>query len=231
MRQITFQKVLQTDTVPFAELGDRAQTPDGRLWVYVKANEALVLHNALTRTANSDQDTLSSSTDGDGDEIFITQSGASFTAGEFEKAYGLIDAGTGSGQFFKIRTNNATQLTLFKDYALTTSLAVADSDAVIARPHLAEKTAITTLHQVPVGIAQVAFSANEYGWALERGMGAVLAGTALTANELTTPGDDTEGTLTNIGTDESMEDVSTFGRCVVANGTADESAMIDVNLL
>lgn len=231
MRQITFQKVLESNTVPLAGLGEQALTPDGRLWRYVKANEAISLGHATTRTANSDQDTLASSSDPAGNRTVVTQSGASFTAGDFADAYLLIDAGTGSGQFAKIKTNDATRLFLYPDYALGTALDVSDSDGVIVRPHLAEKTAITVLNQVPIGVAQVAIASGSYGWVLERGPGVVIAGEALTANEQCTPGDDTEGEVKNIANGETPDDISSFGRCLVANGSADEGAMVDVHVL
>ena len=231
MREITFQKVLETNTVPLAKLGELAITPDGRAWRYVKANEALSLGHASTRIANSDQDTLASSTDGAGNETIVTQAAAGWTAGDFDDAYLLIDDGTGAGQFAKIKTNDATNLFLYEDYALSTSLSVSDSDGVIVRPHLAEKTAVTTLHQVPIGVAQVAFAANDYGYVLERGPGVVVAGAALVANELCTPGDDTEGEVITVASGETFDDASTFGRCLVANASADKGAMIDANVL
>lgn len=227
MRQITFQKVLETTTVPTAGLGEIAVTPDGREWQYVKANEAASKGHALTRIADSDQDTLSSSTDENTEITIITQAGATFTTGQFEDSYGLINDGTGEGQVFKVRTNDATRLFLYRDYRLTTALAVADSDAVIARPYLAEKTAVTTLNQVPLGIAQVAFAAADYGWALRRGPGVVIAGAALVANEQCTPGDDTEGEVITVGSGETLDDASTFGRCLAPNTNADKGALID----
>lgn len=231
MKEITFQKVLETNTVKLGELGERAVTPDGRQWRYVKANEALSLGHALTRIANSDVDTVSSSNDDAGNTTRITEGSAGWTVGQFENAYGLVDAGTGEGQFFKVETNSADTLQLYADYALSTALDVSDSDIVLVRAYLAEKAAVTTLHQVPLGVAQVAFSANDFGWVLERGPGSVVAGEALTANELCTPGDDTEGEVKNIANGETPDDISTYGRCLVANATADKAAMIDVNLL
>ncbi len=230
MRIITFQHVLEVSDVPLAggaQLGDRAQTPDGRQWVYVKANEALVLANATTRVANTDQDTVSSSTNGVSEEIFITESGGGFTVNTFENAFGLVDQGTGEGQFFKVENNTDTTLRLYTDYALGTSLDVASSDIVLVRPHLAEKTAVTTLNQIPIGGTQVAFAANDFGWQLERGVGTILAGAALVANELNTPGDNTEGTVITIANGETPDDVSSFGRTLVVNSTADKAAMID----
>lgn len=230
MRQITFQHVLQTSTVNQGgyDLGARAETPDGRLWQYVKANEALALGHATTRIANVDVDTVSSSTDGNGEITRITEASAGWTAGAYDNAYVLVDDGTGEGQHAKVESNTADTLRLYRDYRLTTALDVADSDIFIVRPYLAEKTAVTTLNQVLIGVAQVAFAANDYGWVLTRGPGIVIAGAALVANEQATPGDDTEGEVIGITNGETPDDVSSIGRCIGANTTADKGALIDV---
>ena len=231
MKYITFQDVLQTATVQQAsELGERAETPDGRQWVYVKANEALSKGHIATRIANTDVDTVSSATDGDGDITRITEASAGWTAGQFQNAYGLVDDGTGEGQYFKVEDNTSDTLRLYKAYELTTALDVADSDIVLVRPFLAEKSAITTLNQILLGVAQVAFAANEYGWLLTRGPGGVLVGAVVVANEQVTPGDDTEGEGTGVGAAETVDDVSSIGRVLVANTTVDKHALVDVDI-
>lgn len=231
MRQITFQKTLETTTVAQAALGEQAITADGRGWVYVKANEAISLAMASTRIANTSvATTISSATDGDGLITKITKASAGWTVGQFADAYGLIDLGTGQGQFFKIRTNTADTLVLYREYALGTALS-ADSTMVLVRPYLAEKSAVTTLNQVPTGVAQVAFASGDYGWHLTRGPGVIIAGSAVVvANEQVTPGDDTEGYVIGIANGETPDDVSTYGRTLVANQTADKVALIDTLL-
>lgn len=232
MRTITFQNVLQASTTQQAGLGDQAVTPDGRSWRYVKANEAISLGHATTRTANVDVDTVASSTNGAGQSVFITEASAGWTPGDYDNAWGLVDDGTGAGQFFKIKRNTTDTLELYEEYALSTALTVAAADdIVIVRPYLAEKTAITVLHQVPIGGAQVAIASASYGWVLERGPGVIIAGAALVANELCTPGDDTEGEVITVASGETADDASYFGRCLVANASADKGAMIDYNVL
>lgn len=230
MRQITFQKTLQTDTVRLANLGDLAVTPDGRVWRYVKANEALSLGHVATRIANTDVDTVSSSTDGNSEITNITEASAGWTVGTYDDAYGCVDDGTGEGQVFKVKTNTADTLRLYRDYRLTTALAVADSDIVLVRPFLAEKAAVTTLNQILLGVAQVAFSASDYGWVLKEGPGVVIMGDAAVANEQVTPGDDTEGEAIAIANGETPDDISTVGRTLVANTTVDKGALIFVDV-
>lgn len=230
MKQITFQKVLQTNTVAQANLGDLAVTPDGRVWRYVKANEALSLGHVTTRIANTDVDTVSSSNDGDSDRTRITEASAGWTVGQFDDAYGCVDDGTGEGQVFKVQTNTADTLYLYKDYKLTTALDVADSDIILVRPFLAEKSAITTLNQILLGVAQVAFAANDYGYVLKEGPGVVIMGNTAVANEQITPGDDTEGEAIAIANGETPDDISTVGRVLVANTTVDKEALIMVDV-
>lgn len=231
MRDLTFQKVLQADATQQARLGDRGQTPDGRQWVYVKANEALTKHHVATRIANTDVDTVYSSTDGAGLKTRITEASAGWTVGQFADAYGCVDDGTGEGQIFKVEDNTADTLRLYRDYALSTALTVAAADdIVLARPYLAEKVAISTLNQILIGVAQVAFAASDYGWLLYRGIGGVLMGDTAVANEQVTPGDDTEGEAIAITNGETPDDISIVGRVVVANTTADKAALVDVNV-
>lgn len=232
MRLITFQNVLQQSDVPQAgaELGGRAATPDGREWVYVKANEAISKGHVATRIANVDVDTVSSSSDGDGDRTYITKASAGWIVGAYQNAYGLVDDGTSEGQFFKIKDNTADTLNLYKDYKLTSALAVADSDIVIVRPYLAEKSAVSVLNQILIGVAQIAISSGYYAWVQSKGPGCVLMGDTGVANEQVTPGDDSEGEAIAITNGETPDDISSVGRVLVANTTVDKLAMVDINV-
>lgn len=230
-REITFQKVLQTETVQQAStLGERHYTADGRRWIFVKANEALTLAHVATRIANTTVTNITStSNNGRSQTVFIAKTGAGWTVGQFQNAYGLVDDGTGEGQFFKVKDNTATVLELFEDYRITTALDTT-SDLRVARPHLAEKVAITVLNQVIIGGAQVAFAANDYGWLLERGHGTVLMGDTAIANEQVTTGDDTAGECIAVTNSETVDDVSLVGRVIAANTTADKAALIEFNV-
>jgi len=58
MNQITFQSVKDTSTSPIVNVGQRAQTPDGREWVYVKAAEAISAYQAVVPDAVVAVDTV-----------------------------------------------------------------------------------------------------------------------------------------------------------------------------
>lgn len=231
MKQITFQSIFDTPTAPQATLNSQAQTPDGRIWEYLKATEAISQYMVVSNPANTDVDTVSSATDGDGHIVFVTEASAGWTAGDFQDHWLLVDDGTGEGQVAKIKDNTADTLELYKDYRFTTAMAVADSDIVIRHEPDAEKVAVTTLVTPLKGVAQVAFAASDYGYFLKRGIGGVLAGEVITINVSLTPGDDTEGTAEIGDTAKGLFDESYIGRCLVANTTADKAALVDINIL
>lgn len=226
MRTIGFQDVLQDSTVSMANLGERAVTPDGRQWVYQKANEAISLGHVVVPVANVDVDTVSSSADEAGSIIYVTESSAGWTVGAYADAFILVDDGTGEGQHAKVRTNTADTLILYKEYALTTALAVSDSDIFIYRRGIAEKAAITDKTQQATGAAQVAVASSSYFWALAAGPGVAIAGEVLTERQSVVTGDDTEGEILKGTTAKGEFDEQTLGICIGANTTADKGALI-----
>lgn len=230
MRDITFQSIFDTPTDPQADLNNIAQTPDGRVWEYLKTTEAVSQYMVVSNPANTDVDTVSSSQNSRSQNVFITEASAGWTAGAYQDHWVIVDAGTGEGQLGKIKDNTADTLELYVDYAFGTALAVADTDIVIRHEPDAEKVAVT-VEETPVkGVAQVAFASGDYGYFLKKGIGGVLAGEVITINIGITPGDDTEGTVIKATTAEGSFDSNTIGRCLVANATADKACLADFNI-
>lgn len=232
MLKINFQDVLQTQsTASFALLGTEAQTPDGSTWIYTKANEALSKGHVAVAVALVDVDTVSSSTDGDGNIVYITEASAGWTVGAYENAWVNVNSGTGAGQIAKIKTNTVDTLELYADWALSTALAVADSDIIINQwGTLSEKSAVTDKSQSAVGIAQVAFASADYGWVLRKGIGLVLAGEALTNSVSFVTGDDTEGQVVKGTTAKGAFDEQALGTVLSANEAADIAALVKVGI-
>lgn len=108
MIQIDFQSVLQTTTsAGQIGLGTNAQTPDGREWVYVKANSALAKGSVAVPVAQTAVDLVSSSADSQGRLVYITKASAGWTAGAFAEGWVIVDDGTGVGQAGKIVSNTS----------------------------------------------------------------------------------------------------------------------------
>ena len=231
MNQITFQSVFGVSTVAKSKLNSQGQTPDGRVWEYMKATEAISQYMIVSNPANTDVDTVSSSTNDRSQIVYITEASAGWTAGDYQDHWILVDDGTGEGQLGKVKDNTADTLELYPEFAFGTAMAVTDSDIVIRHYPDAEKIAITTLVTPPKGVAQIAFASADYGWFLKRGVGGVLAGEVITINTSLTPGDDTEGTAEIGDTAKGLFDEAYIGRCLIANTTADKAALVEVNIL
>lgn len=232
MQQISFQNVLKTSASPLAILGARASTPDGSLWVYTKLNEAAAKGNVVVPVAVTEVETVSSSTNGAGQIVYITEGSAGWTAGAYENAWVLVDDGTGEGQVAKVKTNTADTLELYPQWALTTALSVSDSDIFISRYNtLSEMSAITDKHQNAIGITQVAFTtAAPYGWVLREGNGIVIAGEVLTVDLSFVAGDDTEGQVLKGTAAKGPFDEQALGTVLAANSTADKGALVMVDI-
>lgn len=231
MKQITFQSVFSTPTVKQGTLNGIAMTPDGRVWEYLKTTEAVSQYMVVSNPANTDVDTVYSSTDDKSRSIYITEGSAGWTVGAYEDHWMLVDDGTGEGQLGMIKGNTVDTLELYADYALGTALTVGTSDIVIRHAPDAEKVAITTLVTPLKGVAQVAFASGDYGYFLKKGIGGVLAGEVITINVTCGPGDDTEGTVEITDTTQGLFDTAVVGRCLVANTTADKAALVDINIM
>jgi len=232
MRAINFQSVFDTPTVKMAQLNSEAQTPDGRIWEYLKATEAISQYMVVSNPANLDVDTVASSTNALSQSVYITEASAGWTEGAYQDHWFLVDDGTGEGQLGKIKDNTADTLELYPEYALGTALTVVGlSDIVIRHYPDAEKVAITIQKTPLKGVAQVAFAANDYGYFLKRGIGGVLGGAgAITINESLSSGDDVEG-YPIIGTASAgLFDENYIGRCLIANASEDKACLVDINI-
>lgn len=230
MNQVTFQNVKDTSTSPSFNIGQRAQTPDGREWVYVQAAEAISANQAVVPKAVVAVDTVSSSADGLGRIVFITEAAAGWTVGAFAEGWVYVDDGTGRGQAGRIKTNTTDTLELYPEFALATALAVADSDITIRQPFNVDKAAITSKIQGAVGVAQVAIASASYGWVLTRGVGTVLTGATLVVGASFVTGDDTEGSVTVGTTAKGAYDEQSLGYCLVANAAADIATLVWVEI-
>lgn len=231
MRLITFQSVFDTPAEPQANLNTVSQTPDGRIWEYLKATEIITKHMIVSSPINTTVTTVSSSQNAASQNVYITEASAGWTVGAYQDHWVAVNTGTGTGQVAKIKDNTTDTLELYTDYALATALAVADSGIAIRHEPDAEKCLVTVLNTPLKGVAQVTFAANDYGWFLKRGIGGVIVGTgAATINELLTAGGATEGYALNIGNGETPDDISTVGRVLVANSAASLAALVDVNV-
>lgn len=229
MNQVTFQDVYQTITQRGEfKLGQRAMTPDGRMWVFVHVTTAGAIAKNLIAIPNTVTTitTVSSSTNNQNQIVYLTDTDSAFTIGQFQDGIGLVNTGTGSGQGFKIKTNNATMLTLYPETALATALSVSDSGVAIKTMSNVIIAAVTSKIQQTVGATQTAFAADDYGWLLTEGDGTVVAGEVLIIGSNFVSGAATAGEVLKGTTAKGPFDEQNLGICLVANSGSDLGALV-----
>lgn len=232
MKQITFQSVFDTPATKQGRLNEQAQTPDGRIWEYLYATEAISKYMVVSRPANTTVTTVSSSQNSLSQNVYITEASAGWTAGAYQDHWILVNTGTGTGQAAKVKDNTTDTLELYPEYALATALVVADSGIAICHEPDAEKVPVTTEITPLKGVAQVAFASGDYGYFLKRGIGGVTCGGgAVTINYSITSGDDTEGYAITGTTAKGLMDENYIGRVLVANSAADVAALVDIDIV
>lgn len=227
MNTISFQNVYQTTTARGQfKLGQRAMTPDGREWQFVKNNSTIAMGNIVIPNTVSSADLWSSSTNNQNQIVYATRAASAMTTGEYEDAIGVVDDGTGVGQTFKIQTNNPTTLTFYPETALTTALNVASSDLTWIGMSNVIIAAVTSKIQMTQGAFQCAAVSGDYGWILTEGDGRAIAGEVLVVGGGFTSGDDTAGqVIKNIATESSIT-AQSLGYCIVANAAADQGTLV-----
>lgn len=227
MNIVSFQSVYQTITARGEfKLGSRASTPDGREWLFVKNGSTIALGNIVIPSTVTSADLFSSSTDNQSRIVYLSRAASSMTTGAFEDAIGVVDDGTGVGQTFKIKTNNATTLTLYPETALATALAVASSDLTFIGMADVIIAAVTSTVQMTRGAFQVSASSGDYGWILTKGDGRAVAGESLVVGKGFTSGDDTAGQVIKGVTAKGAFDEQNLGYCIVANAAADQGTLV-----
>jgi hypothetical protein len=232
--QISFQDAFSSTTAQGqVKVGQRASTPDGNEWVYAKASGTIGQFKVAIPNAVVDVDTVSSSSDQQGRKVYITEASAGWTVGAYANYWGIVDDGTGVGQRFRVKTNSTDTLTLYPEYALTTSLSVSDSDiALMPEEASTVIAAITSKLQNAIGICQTnsGVVSGDYYWLLTRGNGAVYAGEVLVLGADYVTGDDTTGQVIKGTTAKGAFDEQPLGRCLRANVGADQPTLVWVNI-
>lgn len=236
MRLITFQAPYQTSTVAEAKLGEEAVTPDGRAWKYIQATHtASVAGGLVVPDASSVYQgtlaagTLTATANSTGQVVYLTYSTGGLTAGALEDGWLYFYIGTGEGLLVKVKTNSATVIELYPNYALAATTTIdGTSGAKFWNPCSCTPSLVTTQTQIVTGVAQTAFAINAYGWVLIRGYGTVL-GSSFTAGAGVGPGGATAGFGLVATTAKGPFDQFYVGSTVIVANDSSKQNMVFVN--
>jgi len=239
MRLITFQQPYQTSSVAEMNLGEEAVTPDGRAWKYVQVTSTTAAGAIVAPDPNSVHQgtlaagTLSLTANSAGQYVYLAYSTGGLTVGTLNESWCYFYIGTGEGGLFKIKTNTATVIELYPEYTqgiLTATTSVdSTTGAKFWSPCVVNPSVVTTQTTFCTGIAQVAFTANYYGWVLIRGYGTVL-GSSFVAGHGFGPGGATAGYGLIATTAKGPYDQFFCGTIILAANDASNQNFVFVNM-
>ena len=170
-----------TQDVP-ASLGQLANTPDGRLFRFGLAGAANLSQGKMCQAPAivANHQNIACSTQAIGDTtITVTLGATAATANQYAGGFIGINAGTGLGQTFRIKSHPAaalsTSLVLTLEDALTIATSSTDSKAVLQLPPYNGAIVFpTTTTGEAIGVPIVAVTAAYYAWFQTGATAAVL---------------------------------------------------------
>ncbi len=188
--QIAAQGVFTISTVQQHVVGEKAYTPDGRTFRYVKAGATALVAGDVIQSpavvANHVNLTPTAAVAVGDTTITVTLGATAATANQYAGGYLVVEKGTtGAGQTLLIKSHPAAAssatlaLTLVDSFVVATSgtvtvsLVASNYNGVIQAP-------ITTLTGTPVGVAVAAIPAASFGWICSRGITGVKADGVIT---------------------------------------------------
>lgn len=232
---LTQSDILDKGTVQLHPLGQEGTDEVGRQYRYGKAGGSVAAGNILCTPANVANHVGSRATNSAaiGDEfIDVTVGATAVTEDQYKGGVLVINAGTGIGQQWKIKGNQASAggvaTRFFIEGSVKVALASADSKADLYPNKYNGLTASSTLLLRRVAVAIQAFSTNEYGWFGTRGVfGVLVEGSAAGLADPVIPSATTAGAVEGIGSAAVTDQV--VGYAIKAGVTAQVSG-IDLNL-
>jgi hypothetical protein len=205
-------------------LGTIRETDDGRRFVYCQATAADLTAGCVVSKAVAAQDCTIAAADAAINlagvrKITVTLTGTP-TLNLYRDGHLIITAGTGIGEYYKIKGNTADdnpasgRCTLYLYDALKTTHVAASTtisifanpyDGVLINPAVADGDAVTA--EAPLGVTQRPVTASYYFWAQTRGLGSCVLDVSTAGNE---------------ADEKRLIQGTTAGRLLVAATTAEE---------
>jgi len=183
--QITAQDLYTYSTVQQHGVGEKAFSPDGRTFRYVKAGAAaLIPGNWLQSPAivpNHVNLTPTAAVAVGATTISVTLGATAATANQYAGGMVVIELGTtGAGQALLIKSHPAASssgvLTLTLDDTVQVATSGTVTASLVANLYIgAIQTPVTTLTGTPIGVAVGAIPAASFGWICSRGLTGALA--------------------------------------------------------
>jgi len=200
---VTGQSIYEESSTAKHKLGERLPLPDGRVFYYAKAGEALTAGKLCSAQVDTDaEDTVTVAHPAGTTEVTITAASA-ITKDQYKEGYLIVDEGTDAGSIYKIKSNEAIAsgstgtVTLYD--GLVTAWSTSDTDITLVT-NLFYKVQLANTDQIelPLGVPLIDVTSGYYFWLQTWGVAPVLQDEAFgnnAAQRLVTIGSSVSGAV------------------------------------
>ena len=202
-------------------LGTRGIDPNGNIYRYVSAGEALgagVVVMQAAGVANHDMDLVTAAAAAEATSVTVTLGGTAATLDQYKQGYLVVNAGPGEGHIYAIAGHPAA------DSSATLAVRLEDGDDIkvaltssslcglMANPYSSvEVYDADDIDGIPCGVATTAVTSGYYAWVQTWGFAAVLVDVASTLGLPVRVSDGTNGATEPLDRDGTHENEPAIG--------------------
>lgn len=229
------QPLFVSSATPVTNIGTKAQTADGREFVYVQCGATATVAGSVYGTAaeltNHDHLTPAAAAIG-ATQITVTLGATAVTENQYAGGLLTVDSAPGEGYSYFILSHPAADLSTACVFTIDSPgviVAITTASEVTLTPSPYSKVIIspaTTLTGATVGVAPYIITASEYGWLQTKGpCGVLIGGTPGVGTAVVVPGSNAG----EVVVDPANAAVQIVGQMMVA-GAAGEINQVMLNL-
>lgn len=196
----------ETSSTQEFQVGEVAQTPDGRVFRYCQAGSSSDLTRgklvvAPTETDNHQNMSFASAPAVGDREVTVTLGGTAATADQYKDGWLVVISDTGAGRAYPVEGHPAQStatgnLTITLKDTIDTAGAISESNVCLLKnPWHGVVESAADQNDMPTGVPVVAITKSYYGWVQTGGPCAVLMDEAVTAGDVVTTGSSTTGAV------------------------------------
>jgi len=199
------EKKEQSTAIGNIAVGTRGVTPDGRVFYYAKAGEALgagKLCQGPLAVANEDMDLAIQTAAPIGDKTILVTTGGAVAVDLYKGGYIYINDGPGEGHLYRIKSNTVTTgaatmtVTLEDGETVREALTTASSLAGLKKnQHNGSLLYNTTPDGIPTGVAPIEVTNAFFFWLQTWGNCALLVNGTVVLGKTVSPGLTTSGSV------------------------------------
>ena len=208
-------------------IGTKGLMPDGRVFWYSKAGEAitagLLCQNSIA-IGNHDSDLVTAATAAGASSIVITVGGTAVTADQYKGGTVYVNDNAGQGQSFRIATHAAVSssgdftVPLEGKQTVKTALTASSECGLKANPYNGTLIYNTTPDGIPTGFTPTDVASGAYFWQQTYGDAALLVNGTVVLGQCVVPGTTTSGSVdTHVATGDDNWNVAVVTSPIVAS--------------